>query len=63
MNGEGIVDELIQCTSFEGDNLVGKNVLLTKNGVEVLDELHRYQLVGQLIIDFIQKPSKLKVQD
>ena len=43
-------DKLIECPFFEGDDIVGQDILLAEDGVEVVNELHGYELMRQLIV-------------
>lgn len=63
VDGPAAFDKLIKCAVLLGQYLVGHDVLLAEDGVDVLDELHGDDLVGQLVVVLVEVLAELEVQD
>lgn len=62
MNRGCMFNKFVKCSASFRDDLVCKNVVFTEDGVQVFDELHGDDFVGQLIVVFVEVVSKLEVQ-
>lgn len=55
--------KLVKCSILLGEYLVGHDVLLAEDGVDVLDELHGDDLVGELVVVLVEVLGELEVQN
>lgn len=55
--------KLVEGSVLLGEYLVGHDVLLAEDGVDVLDELHGDDLVGELVVVLVEVLGELEVQD
>jgi hypothetical protein len=63
MDGLTMLDEFIECSVALRQDFIWHDVLLAEDGVDVLDQLHRDDFVGQLVIVFVQKLAELEIED
>lgn len=62
MNCGCVFNKLVKRSASFRDDLICKNVVFTEDGVQVFDELHGDDFVGQLIVVFVEIVSKLEIQ-
>ena len=61
-NSHGSLYKFIKSSFYLGDDLILFDILLTKYFVKVLDKLHGDDLVGELVIIFVDEATKTKVE-
>jgi hypothetical protein len=57
MDGLAALHELIEGAYFFGEYLVGDDVVLAEEGVDVADGLHGDDLVSQLVVVLVDVPA------
>lgn len=55
--------KLVEGAVLLGEYLIGHDVILAENGVDVLDELHGDDFVGELVVVLVEVLGELEVQD
>ena len=63
MNSSTVLHELIKSSNFLRNNIISFGILLSKKSIDIFNKLHRYDLMRELVIIFVEVPSKLKIKD